>query len=131
MRNNVLAAISLLVVLGARADEAGTKVTGEELRKLVTGANVTHVNKFGSLRRWTNEPDGSLLAWSSNQKHGSATAAPRSAHGKWSINDEGKYCIEIDWKRDDEKWCAVIIKATDGNYYLSSVDPSRKIEFAK
>jgi len=131
MRTIVFATISLLAVLGARADEAGTKITGEELRSLANGANVTHVNRFGSLRRWTNEPDGTLLAWSSNQKHGSAMSTPRSGHGRWSIDDKGKYCIEIDWKRDDEKWCAFIVKAADSSYYLNSVDPSRKIEFAK
>ena len=131
MRVILVAMVSAVATFGAVAQETGEKVTGEELRSLVTGAKVVHVNSNGSVRRWTNEPDGTLLAWSSNQKHGSAMSTPRSGQGRWSIDDKGKYCIEIDWKRDDEKWCAFIVKAADSSYYLNSVDPSRKIEFAK
>ena len=47
------------------------------------------------------------------------------------INDADKYCIEIDWKRELEKWCATIVKGEDGTYYLGKVDPARKIEFTK
>ena len=90
-----------------------------------------HVNRFRSERRWTNEPDGTLVASSSNQKYGGAIPVSTSSPGKWYINDAGKYCIEIDWKRELEKWCASIVKATDGTLYLNSVESDRKIEFAK
>ena len=131
MHRIMIAAVSALILGGAQAQESGTKITGDELSALVTGANVTHVNRYGSLRRWTNEPDGSFVASTSNQKHGSVMSASRSGQGKWSINGDGKYCIQIDWKAEDEKWCAFIVKAADGGYYLNSVDPARKIEFAK
>jgi|APMI01.1.fsa_nt_gi hypothetical protein len=131
MHRIIIAVASALILGGVQAQESGTKITGGELSALVTGANVTHVNRYGSVRRWTNEADGTLVASTSNQKHGSAMSAARSGQGKWSINDGGKFCIEIDWKREDEKWCAFIVKATDGSYYLNSVDPARKIEFAK
>jgi hypothetical protein len=71
------------------------------------------------------------MASTSNQKHGGALSAPKTASGKWSINSDGKYCIQIDWKAEDEKWCASIVKAADGIYYLNSVESARKIEFAK
>ena len=131
MRTFVVALALALVAVGAVAQEAGEKITGEELRSLVTGANVTHVNSYGSVRRWTNEPDGGLVASTTNQKYGSALARSSSSPGKWSISSDGKYCIDIDWKRETEKWCAFIVKAADGGYYLSSVKPERKIEFAR
>jgi hypothetical protein len=46
------------------------------------------------------------------------------------VNEDGKYCIHIDWPHVDEKWCASILKAGD-SYYLRSVDSAQKIEFAK
>jgi len=131
VRTYIVAIASLLALGGVQAQEGGTKVSGDELRALVTGANVTHLTKSGSLRRWTNEPDGTLVASTSNQKYGGAMSASSSSTGKWSINDAGKFCIEIDWKRELEKWCAFIVKGADGGYYLNSVDPVRKIEFAK
>ena len=131
MRRYLAVAVSVLALAGAQAQESGTKVTGDELTALVTGAKVAHTSKAGSLRRWTNEPDGTFVASTSNQKYGSAMSSSRTGQGKWSINEAGKFCIEIDWKREDEKWCAFIVKGADGGYYLNSVDPARKIEFAK
>jgi hypothetical protein len=131
MRTIVVAVLSALVVAGARADETGSKIAGDELRSLVTGAKVLHVSRAGSVRRWTNEADGTVVASSSNQKYSGAMSASATGSGSWSINSDGKFCIEIDWKREAEKWCAFIVKAADGSYYLNSVDPARKIEFAR
>jgi len=131
MLAKLIVGVAVVVSFQAGADEAATKVTGDELRTLVTGAKVHHVNRFRSERRWTNEPDGTLVASSSNQKYGGAIPVSTSSPGKWYINDAGKYCIEIDWKRELEKWCASIVKATDGTLYLNSVESDRKIEFAK
>jgi len=116
----------------AVADDAGTRLSGEELKTLVTGATVAHVSKSGSQRRWRNEPDGNFMATSNNKKYGSALGQHTAASpGTWSINDEGKYCVRIDWKREEEKWCAYIVRGADGDYYLNSVDPGRKIELSK
>jgi hypothetical protein len=131
MRAKLISVVAVIVSFQAGADEAATKVTGDELRMLVTGAKVHHVNSLGSERRWVNEPDGTLVASSTGKKYGGAFGVPSSSSGKWSIDDAGKYCIEIDWKRELEKWCASIVKGQDGTHYLSKVDPSRKIEFAR
>ena len=131
MLAKLIAGVAVVASFQAGADEVATKVSGDELRTLVTGAKVHHVSSFGSERRWTNEPDGTLVASSSNKKYGGAMSAAASSPGKWSINDAGKYCIEIDWKRELEKWCATIVKGEDGTYYLNKVDPARKIEFTK
>ncbi len=125
--------LPVVASFAAVADEAGTNLSGDELRKLVTGATVTHVSRSsGSLRRWKNEPDGNFMATSDNKKFGSAMGTQSgTSPGTWSINDEGKYCVRIDWKRVEEKWCAFIVRAADGGYYLNSVDPGLKIEFSK
>lgn len=127
----LIAVAAVVASFQVTADEAATKVTGDELRTLVTGAKVHHTNSFGSERRWVDEPDGTFVASSSNKKFGSALSAPATSSGKWFINDADKYCIEIDWKRELEKWCATIVRGEDGTYYLGKVDPARKIEFTK
>ena len=131
MLAKLIATVVVVASFQAGADEVATKVTGDQLRTLVTGAKVHHTNSFGSERRWVDEPDGTLVASTSNKKYGSAMSAPSTSSGKWFINDADKYCIEIDWKRELEKWCATIVKGEDGTYYLGKVDPARKIEFAK
>jgi len=131
MRKYIVAAASVLALAGAQAQESGTKVTGDELTALVTGAKVAHTSKAGSLRRWTNEPDGTFAASTDSKAYVGAMGYASTGRGKWSINSDGKYCVEIDWKRVDEKWCSSIVKGADGGYYLGFVNPSQKIEFSR
>ena len=102
-------------------------MTRAELQSFLPGTNVTHTNKGGSLRRWTNEADGTLVASTQQQgKYGSAYGTSSvSAPGTWIVDEKGKYCIQIDWKREEEKWCSSILKAGD-SYYLGSVDPRKR-----
>jgi hypothetical protein len=132
MRKIVCFVLPALAAFAAVADEAGTRLSGEELKVVMTGATVEHVSKAGSQRRWVNNVDGSFMATSNNKKYGSALGQQSATSpGTWSINDEGKYCVRIEWKREEEKWCAFIVRGADGGYYLNSVDPGRKIEFSR
>ncbi len=116
----------------AYAQEEGVKLSKEELQALLPNTEVMHVSKAGSVRRWKNEPDGAFVASTTNAKYGSVLGTQGgSARGTWRINDEGKYCVQIDWKREAEDWCAWLVKAADGSYYLNRVDPARKIELTK
>ena len=132
MRRILLAVMPVAVACAAVADEAGSRMTGEALQSLLPGATVTHVSKSGSQRRWRNEADGSLMATTDNKKYGSAMGShSATSPGTWSINGDGQYCVRIDWKREEEKWCAYIVRAADGGYYLNAVDPTRRIDIAK
>lgn len=119
------------VSAAAIADEGAIKMNRDELLAFLPETKVTHVSKAGSTRIWSNAREGTLLASSDNKKHGSVMGTgAASSTGTWMVNDEGKYCVHIEWKRESEKWCASILKAADG-YYLNSVEPTRKIDFAK
>lgn len=131
MRAIIFAIISSLAMVGLHADEVVPKLTGDELRTLVTGAKVTHYSKAGSVRRWTNELDGTLVASSDSSQFTGVTAFSVTGVGKWSINSDNKFCVAIEWKRVDEKWCSSIVKGTDGSYYLGFVNPTQKIEFSR
>ncbi|MCU0924371.1 MAG: DUF995 domain-containing protein [Burkholderiaceae bacterium] len=133
MRKIIWLLLPAVASFAAVADEAGTRLSGEELKALVTGATVAHVSKSGNPRRWKNAPDGALMATSDRLRSGRLMGQQAaSSPGTWSINDEGKYCVRIDWRtREEEKWCAYIVRAADGGHYLNSVEPGREIEFSK
>lgn len=120
------------VAIGALAQDAAVKMTREELLSFLPGTKVTHVSSGGSERRWTNEPDGTLYASTNNKTFGSMTGSRAAGQaGTWKVNDEGKYCFDVDWKSVHETWCATILKGEGDTYYLGKVDEKRKIIFAK
>jgi hypothetical protein len=132
MHKLLVAAIACVAATSAFAQEDARKMTREELLSFLPGTKVTHTASSGSLHRWNNEPDGTLVANTDNKKYGNALGTQSAAsRGTWKVNDEGKYCIQIDWRRELEKWCAQILKSPDGIYYLNVVDAGHKIEFAK
>jgi hypothetical protein len=132
MSKLVFAALGSLWAISALAQDGSVKMTREELQAFLPGTKVTHVSAGGSERHWTNEPDGTLYANSNNKTYGSLTGTNLAGQaGTWKLNDEGKYCVEIDWKKAAEKWCSSILKGEGDTYYLGKVDEKRKIIFAK
>jgi hypothetical protein len=119
----------------AVAQDAGTRMSREDLLAFLPGTKVSHISSTtGSQRTWTNEPDGHFVASSDGKGYMGNALGTRSAtaRGTWSVNDQGKYCIEIDWRNvNSEKWCSSILKTADGNYYLGVVAQKSRIEFTK
>jgi hypothetical protein len=98
----------------------------------VINAETSYLTRSGSLHRWRNDPGGNFVVSTDHKKHGSVMGIKASsAPGTWRISDEGKYCVQIEWRREKEDWCAYVVKGEDGGYYLNKVDPARKIEFLK
>ncbi len=123
---------AVLLCSAGFAQEEGTRLSRDELLAFLPNAEVTSYSRAGSVRRWKNEPDGKFVASTDNKKYGNPMGnSSATASGTWQVNDDGKYCIKIDWKREAEDWCAAIIKTADGSFYLNRVDPARKIEFKK
>lgn len=132
MSKLVFAILGSVVAISAYAQESAVKMSREELLSFLPGTKVTHINSGGSKRHWTNEPDGTLYATTDNKIFGNGTGSAVGGHaGTWKVNDEGKYCFDVDWKSVHEAWCSNILKGADGTYYLNKVDEKRKIVFAK
>lgn len=128
----VIAFVASVAAGNVLAQDSAVKMTKDELLAFLPGTKVTHTSKGGSLRRWTNEPDGKFIASSDNKKYGSAMGSQGASRpGSWKVDDEGKYCIEIEWKRETESWCAYVLKSADGAYYLNVADDKHRIEFSK
>ncbi len=132
MSRFIFAILGSVLVMSALAQDGAVKMTREELLSFLPGTKVTHVNSGGSERHWTNSPDGTLYATTNSKIFGNGTGSSISGHaGTWKVNDEGKYCFDVDWKTVSEKWCSTILKGEGDTYYLGKVDEKRKIIFAK
>ncbi len=125
----ILLSVLLLNLHTATATDDATVLTRQELLDLLPGTQAEYLTKGGSLHRWKNEQDGTFVASTDNKKYGSALGTQSvTAAGTWRVDDRGKYCVSIEWKREPESWCARILRTADGAYYLNTVDPARKIE---
>lgn len=132
MLRRAIVVIGCLFTASAFAQGDASKMTKDDLLAFLPGTKVTHISSAGSERHWTNGPDGKFVASSTNKLYGSALGTSVVTNpGTWTVNDEGKYCIDIDWSRVHEKWCAFVLKGADDTYYLNVVDAKHKIEFAK
>lgn len=79
--------------LHAVAQDAGTRLSKEELLALLPRTKVSHVApSSGSLRTGTNEPDGHFVASTETKGYiGNAVGTGDStARGSWLVNDQGK-----------------------------------------
>jgi len=127
-----IAVLGCVVTVLAIAQDDATRMTREELLSFLPGTKVTQITEAGSERRWSNGPDGKFFATSNNKQYGNALGTQMASNaGTWTVNDEGKYCIDIDWKRVHEKWCAYILKSQGDIYYLNAIGDKHKIVFAK
>jgi hypothetical protein len=132
MRNFIFAIFVAAISTVVLANEAPVKMTKKELLAFLPGTHTTYTIKAGSLHRWTNEPDGKFVVSTNNKKYGSVLGVQNvTASGTWKVNDDGKYCITINWKREPEDWCAFVFKGKNGEYFLGGEEPSRRIEFVK
>jgi hypothetical protein len=112
-----------LANLPAAAQEAGVKLSKDELLQLMPGQKVMHVSKAGNTRHWTNEADGSLFASWAPIITGSGKFGG-SAKGTWNISEDGRYCVKIDWQRSPEKWCRFIFRTGSDYTMAASDDPT-------
>ena len=124
---SIFAAVTSTVVL---AKDGPVKMSKKELLSFLPGKHCARITKAGSQHRWVNEPDGKFVVSTSNKKYGSPLGVRNvTGHGTWKVNDEGKYCIDIDWKREPESWCSFVLKGKDGEYFLGVADKAHRIEF--
>lgn len=94
----------------------GVQLSAEELRHLLPGAKVMNRLPDGTIRRWENNPNGTLVA-SSDASGGLGGRAYRvTGSGTWRIDDSGRFCVSIKWNLQTEDVCRYVFKA-DGKYF--------------
>ena len=100
-------------------DGAGrTTLTREELVQLLPGANMSRISAKGNTHIWKNDSGGSFIISSDNRDRG---AVASTASGKWSISDDGRYCVLVEWKTiETEEWCRYIVRSGADHYATKS-----------
>ena len=112
----------------------GVQLTAEDLKQLMPGANVMHRTVSGTLRRWENKTDGTLVASSDAAAVGGGRAYRVTGSGTWRVTDNGRFCVSIKWNVTTEDACRYIFKSA-GKYFgvgkLEDSEPASEFEFSK
>ena len=103
-----------------RADlesQKATLLSKADLEALLPGAtNENIAPRSGSTRSWSLAQGGRLTGRATGGLNQNYT----KAEGKWNIDDDGKYCVNVDWTwgggASTEKWCAAVYKL-GADYY--------------
>lgn len=94
------------------------RLGGDEVRALVAGKRSENVSRQGSRREFEHDADGKIRGRLHSQ---GARAAGIPGEGTWSIDGNGRYCIDMKWspvgqQPIDEKWCGAIWQAGESFY---------------
>lgn len=117
-----IGAVSLLASDSLWSQDAGVKLSNDELASYLPGTKAALVTSDGMITyRWTNELDGQFVAsWAKTVALGLYTAT--TGRGTWRISDDGKYCVTIELRHRISKWCQFVFRTSDGGFYMSQTD---------
>jgi hypothetical protein len=88
----------------------------DELVAVVPNAQMERVGQSGGIRRWTNNTDGTATIVRV-PKPGAKAGSVGKAAGRWSISDDGKYCLDEAWTLEAGgpiQWCSQMYRDTTG-----------------
>jgi|KBSMisStaDraftv2_1062788.scaffolds.fasta_scaffold717970_1 hypothetical protein len=97
--------------------ENGAQVlSAEELRQLARpGSTMIHVApSTGNWRTWTNREDGTFVIVT--RYVNASFNMGSSGTGIWLITPDGRYCANITWQAETEKWCRAVWRYKGGLY---------------
>jgi hypothetical protein len=107
-----LATLAELKAKGARL------LTKADVEKLATGAAVENRAGTASVRYWKNAADGTFVASSTNVGPAGVNR-PTQGQGTWKVDDDGRFCVNIEWPRSTENWCRGVYEVTGSTYTVS------------
>lgn len=94
-----------------------------EVQALMNGATLSRVNDKGNTHRWINEPGGEMVVSSDNRSDGKAS----TARARWSVDERGRYCLQVQWKRGAaEDSCRHILRAGDRYFAVEALEPATR-----
>jgi hypothetical protein len=107
--------------VGDLASKSPVQLSKDELTALLPGATMQRVNEKGNTHRWVNEPSGDMFVSSDNR---GSFERSSTRPGRWKLTGDGRYCVDIEWRRGEiEDWCRFIFKTPDGYYAVKAMEP--------
>jgi hypothetical protein len=107
--------------VGRIVTQGGQKLSTDELRRIFPGATTTSLSDKGT-RRWHNSPDGKFVAHGYNPNTTTPRAQSYQGFGTWEITEAGRYCVNIEWPKSEEKWCRVVFRLGEKYYWTDQPD---------
>ena len=104
---------------------AGPRMSRQELLEHVPSSQMERATQSGSVRRWTNNSDGTASITRLPRPGAKAGSFGRTT-GKWHISEEGKYCLDEDWKTEaggPVSWCRFVYQDASGKLHLMNDEP--------
>jgi len=112
--------------VGILLDKGGRKLSSEEVRALLSGATVDAQRSGNVQTKTLYKPDGSLSAQIQ------APDASTGGTGTWKVEDDGKFCISINWTLHfpPVAGCSYVFRLGDSFYFSvsDSVRHARAVE---
>lgn len=106
----IIATVAFLVPVVSTVHAQDAKpLTGDEIRALYSGNEMTASNSRGQRFTEQYKPDGTFTA-TSTKTDGSCCLADS---GKWSVEGD-KFCRQYENWRDGRKTCGLVMKTPDG-----------------
>jgi hypothetical protein len=111
MRTISVGSAVVLVLAGAAAASAAfaqTPVVPADVKEKLSGSQFSTVTPDGRQEKWVNAADGTVAATLSGTQSSEAGKSD-AATGHWSVADDGKYCLHVDWgvqQGGPERWPA-------------------------
>jgi hypothetical protein len=134
MDKRVLLIVCLFVAAGVRAEglvlndlkaRNAVRLSGGELKEVMSGAKITTKSETGSTRNWTNNADGKFIAYNDGKSSmcNQVVGCRTSDRGTWHLEDNGTYCVSIGWYNGKipETWCRYVYKVGEKYYSVKSV----------
>lgn len=110
-----------VVTLGELQAKSSITLTRAEAQTLLSGAKMSRSNEKGNQHLWTNDASGDITISSDNR---GTSGRGSSARGKWSVAEDGRFCMVVQWRKgDDEDTCRFILKTADDFYAASKLEP--------
>jgi hypothetical protein len=115
-----MAAQAADLVLNDIKAQNGVQLSVDELKQLMPNAKV--VSYFSeSSRHWKNELNGKFVASSDVRRDPNRPGKVANAQGTWRVDDNGTYCVTLEWPRRSESWCRYIFKVGEKYYGVKSI----------
>jgi len=103
-------------------DSSNPPLSAADLREIFAPGSIAQYmsvdGQLGWVKTWSIGQDGKLLMANRNAPERWTYVSP----GTWKVSDDGRYCVDIPWTPQAEKWCRPVYRLGDALYLGNPVN---------